>query len=380
MKAVDFCRESCVSRSSLYDWKKRAGAGALENKIPGAKKSRYIVDRYAERDVLRFADKYPGITSYYELGKAAEISESSAGRIMKKRGPLKDVKKESGRKPLHVQWRRLHACWAIDTLSFKTTAGMAYLQMIVEEYSRAVIAWRLQRRKTASDTAEFISRTIELMDAAPLALKFDRGSEFNNDEVSALLGEKNILPLPSPRQYPAFNGKVERGNRIIKKYLKHKGRLNFWTVRRAIGRVVFYMNKVMHRRMFGGRTSEEAFANGVVYRRKDRPRLAGKVKREISKIIARDKSRKDMLDITRKAVVKSVINYGLVLVNHWDTPIEFCRYRWKDILKKYRKTVEASKEPEVINPDFDPIAEMKAKLKHNTKRELMAKIGRRNRN
>ena len=70
-----------------------------------------------------------------------------------------------------------------------------------------------------------IARHLEMLfrqHGAPLLLKRDNGSPFNNQYMDPLLARYRVLPLNNPPACPRYNGAVEKGIRDLKEHLDQR--------------------------------------------------------------------------------------------------------------------------------------------------------------
>lgn len=359
MSVSDFCSATGVPRSVFYDWEKRRLTGKLKYETPGRRRGGvYYLGWITVEKVKAYLDHYNGRISNYALGKFAGVSESEARRIRKEDWEKKDnVKKESAikRKPKYVHWKHIHSCWAIDTTYVKVKEGRAYLILIVDERSRSILASRLCPKIDGETAARVIRDTIYGLGEVPVNLKFDRGSEFNNSDVLDLLLKEGITPLPSPRRYPGFNGKLERINKMIKGALEHKGVLSFEETQTAIDEVKRQLNQEYPWRIFNGNTSDTVYYHSGFVSRAIRKRHAKRVVKEFRKIWARRKKRMDVLDAARKAGVKTSVNAGLVYINNQLPDVEIPKLSIHAILKRRKLDIKAAPGYDRFSPDADPL-------------------------
>lgn len=160
--------------------------------------------------VMALYKMFPEIATHYVLGVKAGMSSSSAGRILNRNIPQEiEVVGEIHEEKI-CDWLKIHACWSIDTIKYLTAEGWLYIQMLLEEYSRAELGWLASMSNTADHAVTLVENAAAKFGINPLVLKFDRGSEFKNAEMKMLLEKTGIQGMVSPRHYPRFNGKRER--------------------------------------------------------------------------------------------------------------------------------------------------------------------------
>lgn len=298
----------------LYVWKKREQEGRLANEKPVPKNIWWAISPEKETKVIALYEKFPEIATNYALGIKAGVSPSSAGRIKKRHLPQElELAKETIEKKV-CTWLKLHTCWSIDTIKMSTLEGWLYIQVLLEEYSRVILGWMASMENSADRAVILIEKATAVLGVKPLILKFDRGSEFKNSELKSLLEEKEITGLVSPRHYPGFNGKLERENQLIEKFLPEKGGISIAETYKRLERAMYCLNHELPRRIFDGKTSAQIYSSGEKYTENEREILKRKILEYQKEIEFTKNPRWDKLDVERKAVVKSVVDLELCVV------------------------------------------------------------------
>lgn len=295
----------------MYIWKRREQEGCLANERPVPKDRWWALSPEKEARVMALYKEFPEIATHYVLAIKAGISASSAGRILKRNLPQAiEIVKESFEEKT-CDWLKLNACWSIDTIKFLTLEGWLYIQILLEEYSRVFFGWLASMENTADHAVLLTEKATETLGVKPLILKFDRGSEFKNGELKALLVKKDITGLVSPRHYPRFNGKLERENQLVEKFLPEKGGISIAETYKRLERAMYCTNHELPRRIFNGKTSVQMYAAGEMYAENERETLKLMILKHQAEIELIKNPRWDNLDVGRKAVVKSVIEMKL---------------------------------------------------------------------
>ena len=94
-------------------------------------------------------------------------------------------------------------------------------------------------------------------------VKSDNGPEFRRT-FTGLLARLGVFHLNSPRYYPQFNGKLERLNGKLRRYLAFlPPPTALWTLRRYVCEFVKEHNSLHTNENLGGLTPREAFARGA---------------------------------------------------------------------------------------------------------------------
>ena len=90
--------------------------------------------------------------------KGFSVTESTVYRILKRQARIKspEMKMAAG-KEFHTKATRPHQMWATDASYFRVCGwGFYYLVTVMDDFSRFIIAWRLQRDMTADSFIEVV--------------------------------------------------------------------------------------------------------------------------------------------------------------------------------------------------------------------------------
>ena len=89
--------------------------------------------------------------------KGFSVSESSVYRLLNSLGLVKspEMKMAAG-KEFHTKTTRPHQMWATDAPYFRVSGwGFNYLVTVMDDFSRFILAWRLQRDMTADSLSRW---------------------------------------------------------------------------------------------------------------------------------------------------------------------------------------------------------------------------------
>ena len=84
--------------------------------------------------------------------KGFSVSESSVYRLLNSQGLVKspEMKMAAG-KEFHAKTTRPHQMWATDASYFRVSGwGFNYLVTVMDDFSRFILAWRLQTDMTSN--------------------------------------------------------------------------------------------------------------------------------------------------------------------------------------------------------------------------------------
>lgn len=104
---------------------------------------------------------------------------------------------------------RVNRVWVGDITYLRVGAGWRYLAIVMDQYSRRVLAWTLTRRRTARETCRVLARALQRR-RPPRDLIFhsDRGTEYMGAMFCAFVTQRGLLQSASVRG-PGDNAHAE---------------------------------------------------------------------------------------------------------------------------------------------------------------------------
>ncbi len=213
-----------ISKSSYYRW--RHGQPDSGNR----KRPWNQITPEEEDRILAIAREYTDLSSrqlsaWITDNEGFAVSESTIYRILRKEGLVKrlEVQIVAG-KEYHTKTTRPHQMWATDASYFRVVGwGYYYLVTVMDDYSRFILSWKLQKDMSANSLIEVIQEAVDAtgMTDVPVEdrtrLLSDNGAGYVSRsfrDYLNLVGIRHILAAP---YHPQTNGKLERYHRSIKR-------------------------------------------------------------------------------------------------------------------------------------------------------------------
>ena len=152
-----------VPKSTYYRWLKRRDKVGLEDQMGGPRPPWNRLTAEEVESVLEAAREMPELSSRQLATWLTDyggfsVSESTVYRILKREGLVKraEVKLVAG-KEYHRKTTAPHQMWATDASYFRVSGwGFYYLVTVMDDYSRFIIAHRLQRDMTSHSLIEMV--------------------------------------------------------------------------------------------------------------------------------------------------------------------------------------------------------------------------------
>jgi len=216
--------DMAIPRSTYYRWRRR-------HPDPGNKRRPWNrVTPNEERRILAVAREYPNLSSrqlaaWITDNEGFAVSESTVYRILRREGLVKRQEMQVvAAKEYHTKTTRPHQMWATDASYFRVVGwGYYYLVTVMDDYSRFILAWKLQKDMSADSLIEVVQEAVDAtgMTDVPVEdrtrLLSDNGAGYVSRafrDYLRLVGIGHILAAPF---HPQTNGKVERYQQSLKR-------------------------------------------------------------------------------------------------------------------------------------------------------------------
>ena len=217
-------RDLGVPKSTYYRWLRlQQHHQGLEDRLGVSTPPWNRLRSQEERSILEAAREMPELSSRQlaawttdNLGFA--VSESTVYRILRREGLVKSPEMQlKASQEYHRKTTGPHQMWATDASYFKVIGwGYYYLVTVMDDYSRFILSWKLQRDMTTDSLIEVVQEAVDKtgMTEVPVAdrtsLLSDNGSGYVSRgfrDYLRLVGIKHIRAAPF---HPQTNGKLER--------------------------------------------------------------------------------------------------------------------------------------------------------------------------
>lgn len=236
LPAREVLRSLGIAEATYYRWKRRLemGSGRLVDLPGGPRRAWNRLRPEEEEAILKLAQEHPTLSprevawSITDQGRFS-VSESTAYRVLRRAGLVKPAQVlgfAAGKEYQH-KTSRPNQMWATDGAYLKVVGwGWYYLVSVLDDYSRYILAWRLQTDMTSASLIEVVQQAVDLtgMTEVPVVhrttLLTDHGPGYLSRAFAEYLRLLRVRHIVASPYHPQTNGKCERYHRTVKGQLR----------------------------------------------------------------------------------------------------------------------------------------------------------------
>jgi putative transposase len=259
-----------VPRSTYYRWRSQQRQGKLGASSQDARIPWNRLSSDEEAIVLATASKDPDLSSrqlaaWITDHQGFSVSEATVYRILRRAGLVKspEMKLLAG-KEYHRKTTGPHQLWATDASYFPVVGwGYYYLVTVMDDYSRFVLAWKLQTDMSTDSLIEVVQLAVDATGMTEVLVE-DRTSLLRGNgsgyvsrafrDYLHLVGIHHILASPF---HPQTNGKLERYHQSIKQEVNQLPYEMPADLAQAIAEFVDYYNYRRYHKALGNVTPDD---------------------------------------------------------------------------------------------------------------------------
>lgn len=211
---TSLCRRYAVTPAGFYAWRRRPVSAHAEQ------------DRTLSATIVQLFHRHRG---YYGSPRIQRLLASAGWRVSRRRVArlmreaglrAKAVRGYRAKATIHRRYARypnrlwatsvtgVNQVWVGDITYLRVGNRWRYLAVVMDQYSRRVLAWTLTRRRTAAVTCAVLSAAARRRPARGVIFHSDRGSEYMGAPFGARVTRLGLLQSASARG-PGDNAHME---------------------------------------------------------------------------------------------------------------------------------------------------------------------------
>ena len=259
-----------VPKSTYYRWRARERQGKQNCSVQSTRIPWNRLSLPEEAAVLAAARESPEWSSWQLATwitdhESLSVGESTVYRILKKEGLVKPpVMQLLAGKEYQRKTTGPHQMWATDASYFRVSGwGYYYMVTVMDDYSRSILAWKLQVDMTADSLIEVVQVAVDItgMTEVPLEdrtrLLSDNGSGYVSRAFRDYLSLVGIRHIRAAPYHPQTNGKLERYHQSIKQEVNQVPYEAPSDLEEAISGFVDYYNNRRYHKALGNVTPDD---------------------------------------------------------------------------------------------------------------------------
>ena len=244
------CQRLDVTRAGFYAWRRRGESAH-------AKQDRVVTHEITRLFALHH-ERYGSPRLYQLLRRDGwSVSRRRVARLMRASGlRAKAVRGYRAKVNVHALYSRHpnrlwtttvtkpNQVWVGDITYLKVAATWWYLAIVMDQYSRRILAWTLTRQRTAAVTCAVLAQAVRMRPARGVIFHSDRGSEYMGAPFCAQVAQFGFAQSASVRG-PGDNAHAESFFHSLKAELTRG--ISFATessLRRQLDEYMLYYNTV----------------------------------------------------------------------------------------------------------------------------------------
>jgi transposase InsO family protein len=191
-------------------------------------------------------------------------SVTTWAKLVRQRGWRRPRRRVYPEKPkVGIRATRSNEFWHLDVTVIKLLDGTkAYLHAVIDNFSRRILAWRLEQRLSPTTTCEILREAAKNLDMTPTVVT-DSGVENVNGQVDDLVDRGLIHRILAQVEVSFSNSMIEAFWRSLRYQWLYLNSLDSFAALKRL--VTFYIeqhNSVMPHSAFKGQTPDEVYYMG----------------------------------------------------------------------------------------------------------------------
>jgi transposase InsO family protein len=260
-----------IPKSSYYRWRQgQPGSGNRKrpwNRITPEEEAKVLA---VARESTDLSSRQ--LSAWITDNKGFAVSESTVYRILRREELVKRQETQlTAAQEYHTKTTRPHQMWATDASYFRVVGwGYYYLVTVMDDYSRFILAWKLQKDMSANSLIEVVQEAVDAtgMTDVPVEdrtrLLSDNGAGYISRAFRDYLRLVGIGHIKAAPFHPQTNGKVERYQQSLKREVNQLPYELPSQLERAIAHFVDYYNHRRYHKALGNVTPAD-----VLYGRRE---------------------------------------------------------------------------------------------------------------